>query len=116
MRLPNAHRAFVDIVKLTDYCLSPVHPRGRHKAHLFAQVLGLTADRAEELRQMLLAAANEAEAQPGPADEYGRRYVVDFEVETPLRTATVRSAWIVRADEDFPRFTSCYVLEEGSKR
>ena len=47
MKLPGANKAFVDLVKLTDYCLNPVHPRGRHKSHRFATVLGLTADRAD---------------------------------------------------------------------
>lgn len=36
MKLPNGDRAVVDIVKLTDYCLSTTHPRGRHKARVFA--------------------------------------------------------------------------------
>jgi hypothetical protein len=42
MRLPNGDQAIVEIVKLRDYCLSPTHPRGRHKARVFAAVLGLT--------------------------------------------------------------------------
>ncbi len=29
MKLPNADRAVVEIEKLRDYCLNPVHPRGR---------------------------------------------------------------------------------------
>jgi hypothetical protein len=57
MNLPNANRAVVDIAKLRDYCLSPDHPRGRHKARVFAASLGLTANHAEELRDALLEAA-----------------------------------------------------------
>ncbi len=43
MRLPNGDRAVVEDAKLLDYCLSPSHPRGRHKARVFAAALGITA-------------------------------------------------------------------------
>ncbi len=49
MRLPNAERAVVDIAKLRDYCLNFEHPRGRHKARVFAAALGLTTADAEML-------------------------------------------------------------------
>jgi len=45
MKLPEAERAVVDIAKLRDYCLSPFHPLGRHKARIFAGLLRLDADR-----------------------------------------------------------------------
>jgi hypothetical protein len=110
MKLPHADRAVVDLVKLRDYCLSPVHARGRHKARVFAAVLGLTAADAEMLRAALLAAALAEEAIPGEQDAYGQRYVIDFLMRGPRGQAIVRSSWIVRAGEDVPRLTSCYVL------
>ena len=57
MKLPGAERAIVDIAKLRDYCLDPHHPRGRHKARVFASALGLTQADAEILREALLAGA-----------------------------------------------------------
>lgn len=116
MRLPNGNRAFVDIVKLSDYCLSPLHPLGRHKARVFDSALGLKSEHAEELRQVLLKEACEADATLGTRDYYGQRYTIDFELEAGDRVAVVRSAWITLADEDFPRFTSCYVLMKGRKQ
>jgi hypothetical protein len=56
MKLPNADHAVVEIEKLRDYCLSTTHPRGRHKARVFALVLGITADDVEELREAILSA------------------------------------------------------------
>jgi hypothetical protein len=50
MLIPNAENAIVDIRKLRDYCLNPEHENGKHKARLFASILGMTADDAEELR------------------------------------------------------------------
>jgi hypothetical protein len=110
MKLPNADRAVVDIEKLRDYCLDPGHPRGRHKARVFASALGITADDAELLHEELLAAANNAEAEPTDSDEFGQRFVLDFKMAGPMGHARVRSGWIVRSDEDFPRLATCYVL------
>ncbi len=110
MKLPNGDRALVDLRKLREYCLSPAHPRGRHKARVFATALGLGPGDAEFLRAELLQADAEGEAQPGEADRYGQRYVLDFDISTTAGQAVIRSTWIVRAGEDFPRLTSCYVL------
>lgn len=109
-KLPNPENAVVDIQKLRSYCLSPEHPRGKHKARVFGSVLGLTAEDSEELRQALLSAAVSEEATPTEEDEYGQRYMLDFGMSTEAGSATVRSGWIVRTSEDFPRFTSCWVL------
>lgn len=109
-KLPNAENAVVEMRKLRDYCLSPEHPRGKHKARVFASALGITTEDSEELRRTLLTAAGSEEATPTEEDEYGQRYVLDFEMSTEAGSATVRSGWIVRTGENFPRFTSCWVL------
>jgi len=100
----------VDIEKLRGYCLSLDHPRGRHKARVFASALGLTVEDAEELRDALLSAVRSGEASVTEQDEYGQRYVLDFEMIRVAGCARVRSSWIVRSGEDFPRLTSCHVL------
>lgn len=109
MKLPGGERAYVDMTKLRDYCLDPMHPRGRHKARAFAARLGLTSARAGALRDALLAAARENDAVAGEHDGFGRRFAVEFLMEGPKGPVNVRSAWIVRESEDFPRLTSCYV-------
>jgi hypothetical protein len=112
VKLPNCDRAVVDLVKLRDYCLSKVHPRGKHKARVFRAALGLTVEDTEELWQALLDAAWTSEATKGEADQWGQRYTLDFQMTRAGRSAWVRSGWIVLAREDFPRLTSCYVVEE----
>ncbi len=82
VKLPNAEDAVVEMRKLRDYCLSPEHPRGKHKARVFASALGLTAEDSEELRQALLSAAVSEEAVAAEKDEYGQRYMLDFEMST----------------------------------
>ena len=113
MKLPGGDRAIVDIAKLRDYCLNPAHPRGRHKARVFASTLGLTAADAGFLRENLLRAAREGSATPGDSDEHGERYGVDFRLDRGGRQATVRSAWIISRRGLIPRLTSCFVLLKG---
>jgi hypothetical protein len=48
------------------YCLNSEHPRGKHKARVFATAFGFTAENANELRAALLAAAATADAHPAP--------------------------------------------------
>ena len=110
MKLPNADRAVVDIEKLRDYCLSTSHPRGRHKARVFTTALGITSDDVEELKQAILSAVITEEATSTERDEYGQRYMVDFSMKRQGKEAVIRSSWIVRAGENYPRLTSCYVL------
>lgn len=110
MRMPNSERAEVDVRKLAEYCLSPTHPVGKHKAAVFGAALGLTAADAEVLRERILRAAIDGQAVAGRADEFGERYHLDFEVATPAGQALVRSAWMIRNGEDFPRLTTCFVL------
>jgi hypothetical protein len=109
MKLPNCERAIVDIRKLLDYCLNPHHPRGRNKARVFASV-GVRDTDAEQLKSALLSAAINGEAQAGVTNIYGQRYIVDFDLVRPDRIVRIRSTWIVKAGDQLPRLTSCYVL------
>ena len=109
MRLPNGARAIVDLRKLREYCLNPESPRGRHKARVFAAALGLTTSKAPKLRATLLEIARTGEAQEGELDLYGQRYTIDFEMETVVGRAALRSDWIILHGKTVPRLTTCYV-------
>ena len=113
MKLPNGRRAFIDRRKLEDYCLSPTHREGRNKARVFKQAVGLDQTKATVLLQALRSAAMQSNAKRGTVDQYGQRYTIDFELRGPAGLTTIRSAWIVRAGEDAPRLTTCYVLRGG---
>jgi hypothetical protein len=110
MTIPNAERAVVDIRKLRDYCLNPMHDEGKHKARLFAVALGMTANDAEDLRDVLLQVVKTHEAKLGRHDAYGQRYLVDFMLEWRGKRAMIRSGWIVEHGSDTPRLTTCYPL------
>jgi hypothetical protein len=82
----------VEIAKLREYCLSADHPRGRHKARVFAAVLGLTAEHCDSLRDALLEAARNEETAASDKDEYGQRYVVDFTMDGSAGKGRIRSS------------------------
>jgi hypothetical protein len=109
MLLPNGERAIVDIRKLRDYCLNPDSPRGSGKARVFLSALGLTVADAQKLRKKLLEVARTEEAQLGELDIYGQRYTMDFELETEVGKAVVRSGWIILREEIAPRLATSYV-------
>jgi uncharacterized protein DUF6883 len=107
--LPNGEQAVIDIGKLRDYSLNPEHEVGKHKARVFQAALGITIDDAEWLREEILQAVLEEEAEDGTPSIFGRKYVVDVMVIHEEKSARVRTAWIVEHGTDFPRLTSCYV-------
>ena len=109
MKLPNADSAIIDIRKLRDYCLSNSHVEGRHKARVFSARLGMTAADSGALKAAILEGIRYAEVSDYGQTGYGTRYVVDLVVTWKEKSATVRTAWIVRDGETFPRLVSCYV-------
>jgi hypothetical protein len=109
-KLPNAENAFVDIRKLTEYLLDPLHHRSRHKARVFRAALGIGREDAEWLQERLLSAVHSEEARFTYSDEFGKRYELDFDLVGLDRDVTIRSSWIVLHGETFPRFVGCYIL------
>jgi len=69
--LPHSEEAILDIRKIEDYCLSPSHPRGRHKARVFRQSLDLRQSDAAWLRHVVLEAARSGEASQVSTDDWG---------------------------------------------
>ena len=110
MKLPHSAQAVLDISKLENYCLNPAHLRGRHKAQMFRGALGLERSDAEWLREALLHGAREYDTYELISDAFGTRWRVDIPVERQNRRAVIRTIWITRTGEDFPRFVTCWVL------
>jgi len=65
MKMPDGDAAIVDRQKLTGYCLNPEHPRGKHKARVFA-MLGFTAP-TYAARELLWNVANRIDQRLGSA-------------------------------------------------
>lgn len=108
--LPNHDRAVLDLRKLADYCLDPAHPRRRHKARVFRETLGLGRSDAAWLRRELLAALTNAEAVELGRDAFGQRLRLDLPLARQGRQVVIRTLWLIRTGEEFPRFVTCWVL------
>ena len=80
------------------------------KARLFLSILGMTAEHAEELQQILLKVVKTNEVRLGRKDGFGQRYTLDFAIEWQNRSATLRSGWIIEHGSTTPKLTTCYPL------
>ncbi len=110
MNLPNPEQAVMPFDKLEGYSLNPDHSEGRHKAIVFQSALGIGLAEAEVLRSALKQAAITQVAILAAQTLYGQKYRIDFEMTRDEKPAMIRSVWIVRRNEDFPRLVTCYIL------
>lgn len=109
MKLPNPEQAIIDSQKLSGYCLNPEHPDGQHKARVFQSALGLGKENEEELRTALKEALKNYNAIFERENSYGRKYIIDFLMNRGDRQAIIRSVWLIRFEENFPRLVTCYI-------
>jgi hypothetical protein len=107
--LPNYEQAFIAIEKLSDYCLNTFHPVGKEKAMVFKLVLNLTEQDADFLKNAILKGLKRNDAVSGIQDQYGKRYTVDIKIRNLDLEAMIRTAWIIKTDENFPRLITCYI-------
>jgi hypothetical protein len=110
MLLPNVENAYIDDRKLIDYCLSETHPVGKHKARVFMSALDFSLENFQDLKDSIFREIFSKEARVTEINQYGTLFVVDIYVENLPKYASVRTSWIIKIDEDFPRLTSCYVV------
>lgn len=110
MKLPHGSEAVIDTLKVRGYCLDADHRDGKHKARVFRSALGVTHDDFQELVDVLAEAASTAEALIGKIDDYGTRYVIDFDWKRGALSTRIRSSWIIESEGDRPRFVTCFVL------
>jgi hypothetical protein len=80
------------------------------KARFFSSILGMMADNAEELCQILLEVIKTHEVRLGRQDEFGQRYTLDFTITWQNKSATIRSGWVIEHSSVISRLTTCYPL------
>jgi hypothetical protein len=111
MKLPNSDQAQLGD-KLECYVLNPQHPKGKDKAALFKNRLGITLENKEILEKALLDVAIKQEATVYKQDQYGTQYDIKFSMTTEVGTSLVISCWIIRTGEAFPRLTNTYPVNK----
>ena len=111
MKLSNFQKAIIPESKLSGYCLNLEHKDGQHKARVFRAALGLTAENSDELRNALLQALINCEAEFQKTTANGDLYIIIFPMTRNNKTENIKSVWIIRNGEDFPRLVTCYIDE-----
>jgi uncharacterized protein len=113
MKLRDAARyAVIDARKLTDYALNPRNERGRHKAKVFARVLGFNQQNYAILAEQIQAQALDGEAEVMRVDQFGQHVRVDLVIQgVQEQAAVVRTGWLIAADSDVATLVTVFVKE-----
>ncbi len=94
--------------KLVGYCLNPNHASGKHKAKVFASALGITADNAEILHNIIEKAALEGEVIQENTTEFGQQFKVDW-VIPQTQNIELRTIWEISNLNSIPRLVSAFI-------
>lgn len=108
MKLPNGEFAIIPMEKLTGYCLNLNHSTGKHKARVFASALGITAENADDLRELIAKAAIEGEVIQQDSTEFGHLYKVDWAI-SDQESIVLRTLWETTTDQPNPRLISAFI-------
>lgn len=111
MKVPKGDKAQLGD-KLKRYSLNLQHLKGKDKAILFRDRLGITLTNKEILETALLNSLLNNEAVIYKIDQYGTHYDVKFSLTTTTGTTQVLGCWIIRTQEDFPRLTNTYPINQ----
>ncbi len=108
MKLPNGESAIIPMEKLMGYCLNPDHASGKHKAKVFASALGITAENADDLRELIAEAAIEGEVIQQNSTEFGQLYKIDWTIPD-RKSVILRALWEITSDQPNPRLVSAFI-------
>jgi hypothetical protein len=108
MKLPNGEQAEISMQKLIGYCLNPEHPSGKHKARVFTSVLGITAENADILRQLVQTAAIEGEVIQQDVTAYGQQFKVDW-IVPDTNEIRLRTIWEITSKNPNPRLITAFL-------
>jgi methyl coenzyme M reductase gamma subunit len=111
MKIPNGEKAQIGD-KLERYSLNLNHSKGKDKAIMFRDRLGITLDNKHILEQALLKSLLENEAIIYRIDQYGTHYDVKFTLTTTIGSSLILGCWIIRQEEGFPRLTNTYPINK----
>jgi hypothetical protein len=110
MKLPNGENAVVPMEKLTGYCLNLNHPSGKHKARVFASALGITAENASDLRELILQAAILGEVIQQDNTDFGQLFKVDW-IIPDQEQVVLRTLWEITLQGLEPRLVSAFIRD-----
>ena len=97
---------------MRDYLLSKEHVVGRFKAAFF-EALGYSVTEWQRLESDLRQLATTGDAMIGEHTQYGQKYQIRGTLRGPSGgVAHVMTIWIVRSNEEAPRFITAFPGEK----
>jgi len=102
MIIPGAQHAIISADKIVRYLLNVEHPDGASKARVLARA-GFAVERPEELEWSLRADHLTRDAREGTPSPFGTKYEIVGPLTGPTGTVVVKSIWMTRFGESFPR-------------
>ncbi len=111
MKLDSFNNPFISDDKLLEYCLNPSHPDGKHKARVFKSALNIDQTNFEILKSAIIRKIKNVDVNLLEQNEFGNLYYADLGITNDNLSALVRTCWIIKMDEKFPRLTSCFVIK-----
>jgi hypothetical protein len=111
MELPNKSHAYVSIRKISDYLLSETHIVGKSKARFFRS-FDFDETNVDQFQQGLIHIAQTELVSEITETIYGKKYVIDGELETPKGNMIhLRTVWIIETGDDIPKLVTAYPLD-----
>ncbi|MBW4559340.1 MAG: hypothetical protein KME59_26220 [Trichormus sp. ATA11-4-KO1] len=108
MKLPNGEQAEISTQKLIGYCLNPEHSSGKHKARVFASILGITLENADVLRELVRTAAVAGEVVQQSTTQFGQQFKVDW-IVPDTDGIRLRTIWEITAKNPYPRLITAFL-------
>jgi hypothetical protein len=105
VKLPRADRVQIDMRKVSDYLLSPLHPVGRFKARVF-RALGFDQATLAAFVAEVRRIAAQGEVAEVEDFQFGRKYTVPGELKGPHGTARVVTVWMQEAGQEDVRLVT----------
>ncbi len=110
-RLPRAAKARITRAKVHDYLLDPAREEGKEG---FFALFGFSRTTWRSLARALLEHGKKCRIADEVDTAFGTRYILEGALGTPDgRRPWVRTVWIVRRGEDFPRLVTAYPVGEA---
>lgn len=108
MKIPNRENAAVAIRKITEYLLSDTHPIGRGKAAFFKK-FGFESSNPGAFEAAMIIHADEREIEKETNSEYGTKYELRCELNTPdNRNPCIVSIWMISDGSENPSLVTAY--------
>jgi hypothetical protein len=106
MKLPNSENAFIAKEKILDYLLDEENSKGKSN---FFNLFGYFKDNFEDLAKYLIKLSSSGEVSETEHTKFGLKFIISGNIIAPNgRSIVMTSVWIIKNDEDFPRFVTAY--------